>query len=230
VLGAITTPVVAIGEHWISGAAFDRLDDFFRSNGASAAAPARDQPIGQAVGDVFAADGATVILDERQLGERLDGLLAKAVRYTAALSDDLLPVPLPERGKEGRTVRGLTWHIGQVAQDPLRAAVGVAIVKPMHEYDPPPELDTAAGLAARIAGIRADLAELLAPGTTLPTGVVEYFHGPYSFHGLLERTTWHVATHLRQLAWILVESGIDRDACLTPEETAALPMPIVVWK
>jgi hypothetical protein len=68
------------------------------------------------------------------------------------------------------------------------------------------------------------------PGAALPTEAVEYFHGPYSFHGLLERTTWHVATHLRQLAWILVESGIDGEAGLTPEDTAALPIPTAVWK
>lgn len=226
-LGAITTPVVAIGDRWISGAAFDRLDEFFRTSGT---VRSERRQVGEAVGNIFNDAGETTALDEWQLAARLDGLLSKAVRYMRALPDDMLPVPLPERGKEGRTVRGLAWHIGQVAQDPLRAAEGVAIVKAMHEYDPPDELSTSRALADRAEDIRAALAALLAPGTQLPTSVAEYFHGPYSFHGLLERTTWHVATHVRQLAWMLAESAIDRTAGLTADETADLPMPLFVWK
>lgn len=191
----------------------------------------RDRPaVGEAVGNILAGGDETVVLDEQQLADRLDALVAKAVRYMRAVPDDMLPVPLPERGKEGRTVRGLCWHISQVAQDPLRAAAGTAIVKAMHEYDPPETMNAGAVLADRAEGVRVALAALLAPGSALPTDVVEYFHGPYSFHGLLERTTWHVATHLRQLAWILVESAIDRTAGLTAAETADLPMPTAVWK
>jgi hypothetical protein len=236
-LGALTTPVVAIGDQWISGAAYDRLDAFFRANGlgsgggTDSADGTKSEVVGTAVGNVFAEAGTpTVILDEAQLAERLDGFLVKASRYLRALPADMLPVPLPERGKEGRTVRGLGWHISQVAQDPLRAADGVAIVKAMHEYDPPDTMSSGQALAARCDDVAAALAELWSSGVSLPSGPVEYFHGPYTFHGLLERTTWHVATHLRQLAWVLVEAGIDSNAGLTADDTANLPMPMAVWK
>jgi hypothetical protein len=228
-LGALTTPVVAIGEQWISGAAFDRLEAFFRTNGADDGGDGR--LVGTAVGNVFAAgDAPAVVLDETQLANRLDALLAKAARYLRALPADLLPVPLPERGKEGRTVCGLGWHLGQVAQDPLRAAGGVPIIKAMHEYDPPDTMTSGEALAQRCDRVRGELATLWSTDAPLPAGPVEYFHGPYTFHGLLERTTWHVATHLRQLAWVLVESGIDTGAGLTADETADLPMPMAVWK
>jgi len=47
---------------------------------------------------------------------------------------------------------------------------------------------------------------------------------------VVSRTTWNVATHVRQLAWMLAESAIDRTAGLTADETADLPMPLFVWK
>jgi hypothetical protein len=229
-LGAITTPVVAFGDRWIGGAAFDRLDDFFATHGRSMLGEPKHPHLGEAVGNIFTAAGASTVLTEWQLADRLDTILAKGERYMRSLPSQLLPLPLPERGKDGRTLRGLAWHIGQVAQDPLRAANGIAIVKSMHEYDPPDDLDTGNALAERASEIRVALAALLAPGSPLPTGLAEYFNGPYSFHGLLERTTWHVATHVRQLAWMLVHHGVDNTAGLTAAETADLPMPMYVWK
>jgi hypothetical protein len=227
-LGALTTPVLAIGKHWVSGAAFDRLDDFFRTAGASAVQSDSGPVIGQAVGNVFD-QGNRVVLDEWQLSARLSSLMAKAVRYTRELRGDMLAQPLPVRGQDGRTVRGLAFHIGQAAQAPLWALARIPIVKPMEEYDPPSHLRSAEDLAAHLMGMGERLQAALGTDADWPAGVVETFHGPYTWHGLLERTCWHVATHLRQLAWLLVEHGVDAEAGLSAEDVAGLPMPIVVW-
>jgi hypothetical protein len=227
-LGALTTPVLAIGKRWVSGAAFDRLDEFFRTAGGSAVPGDAGPVIGQAVGNVFG-QGERVILDAWQLSARLDSLMATAVRYTRKLRDDMLAQPLPVRGKDGRTVRGLAFHIGQAAQAPLWALARIPIVKPMEEYDPPSHLQSAENLATHLEGMGERLRAALATDDEWPAGIVETFHGPYTWHGLLERTCWHVATHLRQLAWLLVDYGVDAEAGLSAADMENLPMPTVVW-
>jgi hypothetical protein len=229
-LGALTTPVLAIGSRWVSGAAFDRLDEFFRTEGASAMQSEDGPVVGQAVGDVLG-QGQGHILSEAQLAQRLDQLMDKAVRYTRRLRTDMLDQPLPVRGKDGRTVRGLAFHIGQAAQSPLWAVARIPIVKSMEEYDPPAELVSAEDVAIHLAHMRERLRAALAPGNEdqWPTDIVATFHGPYTWHGMLERTCWHVGTHLRQLASLLVDYGVDETAGLSAEDVANLPMPTVVW-
>jgi glutaredoxin len=230
-LGARTTPVLAIGDKWVGGAAFDRIKEFLRTEGASGVATADKAVAGVAVGNVFATGEPAIVLDESALMTRLDALLTKAIVYIAKVPQPMLTEPLPVRGEEGRTVRGLAFHIGQVAYDPLRAADGTVILKSMHEYDPPGWLHTAADLAEEAALARERLRkwwDRAEQPVSIPQ--VEYYQGPYTFHGLLERCTWHVATHVRQLAWLLVESGIDTEAGLTDDDVHGLPMPVGVWK
>jgi hypothetical protein len=234
-LGAFTTPVLAIGTRWVSGAAFDRLDEFFRTEGASAASADRGPLIGAAVGNVFGGglgEGERVILTKAELVARLDQLMNKAIAFTLSLRAEILDDPLPVRGKDGRTVRGLAFHIGQAAQSPLWAVDRIPIIKSMEEYDPPAELRSAEDLARHLERMRDRLRRALAPGNAenWPTGTVETFHGPYTWHGMLERTCWHAATHIRQLASLLVDYGIDANAGLSDEDVANLPMPTIVWK
>jgi len=230
-LGAMTTPVVAIGDRWVAGAAFDRLDEFFRTRGASAVATPDAALAGDAVGNVMSPGDAPLILDPPTLIARLDTLLSKAVRYTLEIPDGLLGQGLPVRADEGRTVRGLAFHIRQVAYDPLRAVDGMRIVKAMHEYDPPGWLHTADDLATETELVRARLlAWWQRAPQPLTYGIVDYYQGPYTFHGLLERCTWHVATHVRQLAWVLAEEGVDPSARLSDDDVRGLPIPVSVWK
>ena len=191
---------------------------------------AQDAAVGGPVGNVFSIDEAEIILDEESLITRLDTLLAKTIVAICEMPVALLDQPLPVRGKEGRTVRGLAFHLGEVALDPTRAAEGIAIVKAMHEYDPPDSLRTPHDLATAAEVVRNRLAEWwVMADKPLDLGVIDYYQGPYTFHGLLERTAWHVAMHLRQLAWILADEGIGSNAGLTAEDTLYLPMPPSVW-
>ena len=162
---------------------------------------------------------------------RIEALLAKAAGYIRELPQGMLDDRLPERGDEGRTVRGLAFHIGQIGYDALRAADGKPILKSMHEYDPPGWLHTPEDLAAE-AELVGDRLRAWSARTPRPFtyGTVDYYQGPYTFHGLLERSTWHVATHLRQLAWLLAEGGIDAGAALTDDDVRGLPIPAAVWK
>jgi hypothetical protein len=220
-----------LGDKWVGGAAFDRIKEFLRTAGASGVAEASEAAAGGAVGNVFSTGEAAIVLDESTLLTRLDGLLDKAIRYIGEVPQAMLDEPLPERGDEGRTVRGLAFHMGQVAYDPLRAYNGTAILKSMHEYDPPVWLYTSEDLAQEAALVRERLRKWWARiDKPVTIDHVVYYQGPYTFHGLVERCTWHVATHVRQLAWLLVESGIDPDARLTDDDVHGLPMPRGVWK
>jgi hypothetical protein len=223
--------VLALGDKWVGGAAFDRIKEFLRTAGASGVDDASEAAAGGAVGNVFATGEPAIVLDESTLLARLDGLLSKAMLYIAEVPEPMLDEPLPVRGDEGRTVRGLAFHMYQVAYDPLRAYDGTAILKSMHEYDPPGWLHTSADLAAEAELVRERLRKWWARiDKPVTIDHVVYYQGPYTFHGLLERCTWHCATHVRQLASLLVESGIDPEARLTEEDVHGLPMPRGVWK
>jgi len=45
----------------------------------------------------------------------------------------------------------------------------------------------------------------------------------------MERSTWHSAQHVRQLAMVVENLGIAPDRPLTAKETAGLPLPEKVW-
>jgi hypothetical protein len=46
---------------------------------------------------------------------------------------------------------------------------------------------------------------------------------------VLERTTWHVAQHVRQLERVLVALDVDLGTALAPALLDGLPLPAAVW-
>ena len=59
---------------------------------------------------------------------------------------------------------------------------------------------------------------------------VKTFFGMQPIHMLYERSTWHSAQHVRQLAAILERYGIQPDGRLTAEDLAGLPLPERLWE
>jgi hypothetical protein len=59
---------------------------------------------------------------------------------------------------------------------------------------------------------------------------VKTFFGMQPIHMLYERSTWHSAQHVRQLAAILERYGIEPDGPLTAENLAGLPLPERLWE
>lgn len=51
------------------------------------------------------------------------------------------------------------------------------------------------------------------------------YYGLQPVHQVLERSTWHSAQHVRQLAYVLERYGIEPEVRLTPEDLAGLPLP-----
>jgi hypothetical protein len=54
---------------------------------------------------------------------------------------------------------------------------------------------------------------------------VSTYYGPQSVHQLLERSTWHCAQHIRQIAYVLERYGSKPDGPLTAQDLAGLPLP-----
>ena len=59
---------------------------------------------------------------------------------------------------------------------------------------------------------------------------VKTFFGMQPIHMLFERSTWHSAQHVRQLAAVLERYGIEPDGRLTAEDLAGLPLPERLWE
>lgn len=57
------------------------------------------------------------------------------------------------------------------------------------------------------------------------TQKVATYYGEQSLHELLERSTWHCAQHVRQIAFVLDRYGLAPDRPLTQEDLAGLPLP-----
>ncbi|MCH8141847.1 MAG: DinB family protein [Proteobacteria bacterium] len=58
---------------------------------------------------------------------------------------------------------------------------------------------------------------------------VSTFYGEQSLHAVIERCTWHVTQHVRQLMMVLQILGVTPQRPLTAAHLADLPLPQEVW-
>ncbi len=58
---------------------------------------------------------------------------------------------------------------------------------------------------------------------------VEPYFGKTSRHELLERTVWHSTQHVRQLASLLEQAGVNVDRPLTSDDIRGLPLTQKIW-
>ena len=59
---------------------------------------------------------------------------------------------------------------------------------------------------------------------------VKTFFGEQAIHMLFERSTWHSAQHVRQLAAVLERFGIEPEYRLSAADLAGLPLPEGLWE
>jgi hypothetical protein len=55
-------------------------------------------------------------------------------------------------------------------------------------------------------------------------------YGEQELHEVFERSAWHSAQHVRQLASVLERFGIEPDGKLTAEDLKGLPLPERIWE
>ena len=61
------------------------------------------------------------------------------------------------------------------------------------------------------------------------SGDVPTYFGATSRHEMLERTVWHSAQHVRQIASLLERAGVAPDRPLTSNDIRGLPLTETVW-
>lgn len=202
-LGVRTVPVVARGSDYVLAQDLDELARF--------------------VGVVFERDRLT----PAQMVERLHLLLDADERFVMALPQEALGTAL--RGREDRTWLSLAYHISVIPEAFIDAAEGGELSYAYYERMPPAAVKGSTDVAACYRAIRDRLgAWWAASGQALPDTVRTYY-GEAPAATVLERTTWHVAQHSRQLESLVTQSGGDPSPGLGDAELGGLPLPGEVW-
>jgi len=161
-----------------------------------------------------------------ELIERLDRILAAAVRYLGQMPESRIDDRLPGRN---RSWRDLGYHLFVIVQGFLDAANGGQLTEEHFLRKPPPQVASFADCASFGAGVRAELnAWWQDAGRQLPAELATYY-GRQPAHTVLERSCWHVAQHVRQLVSLLEIAGVEPDRPLGAAELDGLPLPEKVW-
>jgi glutathione S-transferase len=196
-LGARSIPVLSHGDRYTFG---QSLDDVARFLGV---------------------DGHATTLTIDELGARITRLLEIVRAESAAL-----PPPLLEALWPGRTDRGtadLAYHVPMIANATLAALHGGVLEFEWFERRPQGTARQPEALAATCRATATQWAAWQASGPRPAT--VSTYYGTQPLAGVLERTAWHMAQHVRQLQQHLRDHGATPSAPLQPADLAGLPMP-----
>ncbi len=160
------------------------------------------------------------------LVSRLLALLDSAARLAEQLPAKALPERLP--GRE-RTHLDLAYHVPQVVVAFLDAALGGRLTYEHFQRKPPAHLQNGADVAALARSVSQALAVWWGANQSRLPGTLDTYYGPQPLHAALERTTWHVAQHARQLERLLELRGVPPDPPLARSLLTGLPLPEDVW-
>jgi len=165
-------------------------------------------------------------LDVPVLVSRLLALLDCAAALTVQLPPEAWRQKLP--GRE-RTHLDLAYHVSQVVVGFLDAALGGRLAFEHFERRPPDHVATAADVAQLIRSVSQALAVWWGANQSRLPAEIDTYYGRQPLHAVLERTTWHVAQHARQLQRLLELRGVEPWPSLAPALLAGLPLPEDVW-
>jgi len=157
---------------------------------------------------------------------RLLALLDTCAALAEQLPADALHVKLP--GRE-RTHLDLAYHVSQVVVAFLDAALGGRLTYEHFERKPPGHLAACADVARQIRSVTQALAVWWGANQSRLPALLDTYYGRQPLHAVLERTTWHVAQHARQLERLLELRGMQPLPRLEPALLTGLPLPVDVW-
>jgi len=119
--------------------------------------------------------------------------------------------------------------VSQVVVGFLDAALGGRLTYEHFERKPPDHLATAADVARLIRSVSRALAVWWGANRPRLPAELDTYYGRQSLHAVLERTTWHVAQHARQLERLHELRGAEFRPRIAPALLAGLPLPDDVW-
>lgn len=167
-------------------------------------------------------------LSPAALAERGQHVLATAVRLVRQMPDSALENQLPHRPRSWRV---LMHHVFQIPNAFLESEQAGRPLEYETLVAPPPEdMRSSAAIAAFGEAVRARFADWWqgARDEAFARTITTYF-GQTSRHEMLERTVWHCAQHVRQLAALLEQAGIAPDRPLGPAAIRGLPLTDKIW-
>lgn len=198
-LGARAVPVVARGTDFVAGQNLDELAAF-----VGVARP-------------------PVALSADALANRIAALLDHAQQQLAAMPKDASEIEL----RPGRTLADLGYHVFAIVEGFLSAANGGELTESYFTRLPDRSWSLTR-IAAAGAAVQSDFADWLR-SDSIQSQTLETYYGPQSVGELLERTAWHVAQHLRQIAAVLQRLST-ASPCEVPQRLlSGLPLPERVW-
>lgn len=203
-LGVRNVPVVAKGENYVFGQNLEDVAEFVGLQGTG------HEP-----------------LPPGELVSKWTRILRVAQDVVRQIPDERMSEPLiPNRE---RSIRLVSHHVFRIGEAFLESVIDGVEYAAQHANVPPAEGTFMSGrevaqygdeVIARIEAWWAGLADK-SGAQKLST-----YYGPQPLHQVLERSTWHSAQHVRQLAHVLEERyGIKPQRRLGPEDTAGLPLP-----
>ena len=201
-LGAKSIPVITRGDEFVLG---QDLDAVARFVGVAATRTKLPNPV---------------------LVARLIVLLDLAATYAEQLPDGALQTKLP--GRE-RTYLDLAYHVPQIVVGFLDAALGGRLTFEHFERRPPEHVVTGADAARITRSVSQALAVWWSVNQGRLPDTLDTYYGLQPLAGVLERTTWHAAQHVRQLERVLELLGAKSHAPMPATLLDGLPLPQDVW-
>jgi glutaredoxin len=142
---------------------------------------------------------------------------------------ELQALPIPNRN---RTLHGLSYHIFQVPEAYLENAEnGLEHFDKYFDAPPPDDVTTSAHVLEyghRITNRLHRYYDNLADKSFSWT--VKTFYGIQPVHHFLERSTWHMAQHIRQLQFVLDNYKVPLARRIDETKYKGLPMPEGMWE
>lgn len=161
-----------------------------------------------------------------QLFAKLDMVITAAARYTRQFPADQLRQQFRERQ---RAIGDTCYHAFRVAEMGLEACEGKPLTNSGFTDLAPPDW-SADDIADWGLQVRDRLATWwsLQPPTDLKYKVQTYY-GQRDLLDVMDRTTYHVAQHARQLMLMLEGCGVQPDRPITMDDLQGIPVPEAAW-
>jgi hypothetical protein len=204
-IGARSVPVVSKGDDFVFAQVIKDVVDFLELE-----------------------DDTAPDLSPAELAGRYDTILEAAIRLMRQMPDARLDNELPNRPRKWRV---LMHHIYQIPTAFLEMEeTGRSLAYETLTAAPPDDLKTSADFADFGETVRTRFRTWWegAAEKDFDEEVPTYFGGT-TRHEMLERTVWHSAQHVRQVASLLEQAGITPDGPLGADHIRGLPLTEKVW-
>ena len=167
-------------------------------------------------------------LSPEALASKFDRILETAIRLTRQMPDARLENLLPNRPRSWRV---LLHHVYQIPVAFLEMEEqGRTLTYESMVEAPPDGMRTSAAVANHGEAVRARFAAWWSRVAEEDfSGRVPTYFGGTTRHEMLERTVWHTAQHVRQIASLLEQAGVAPDRPLDADDLRGLPLTDKVW-